>query len=352
MKVAFLYHYAILGGCTSQLRNRLALLDTGIEPHFIFLEEHGGSRAFGDYPHVVSNLTRRNLSRYLNQNEFEIAAVLDSPRLHGLLDKCGFQGRIVGEVHTTYEHNLQYLHDRHLVSRIHAFVTPSRYLSDLISSKHLENGHKPIHVVPNCIDVGLFKPIPVESSREKQIVLWLGKLDDHKNWRGFLQMASRLQRNSSKFEFWMVGGETAPDRDVSSLLSTIRMRGLLSQVRWIQRVEYDRMPALYSVVAQSGGCLLITSRGESFCMAALEALCCGCPVVAPSHTALPELLADGKYGLLYDPDDIAAATAQVEKCLTDNTVRSNLTHSALSEIPDKYAGGTVMAQYAQLLNSI
>ena len=63
--------------------------------------------------------------------------------------------------------------------------------------------------------------------------------------------------------------------------------------------------------------LLITSRTESFCLAALEAMACGVPVVASRVGGLPEVVLDGKTGLLFDVDQPDQAVQSVLDLLSD-----------------------------------
>ena len=352
MKVLFLYPYAILGGCTTQLANRVALTDEGIEPHFGFAEDHGGTKAFGDYPHIVCGMNGKRLAAYMQTHSFEAVAVLDSRRMFEWIDKIEFDGKLVGEVHSTYTHTLEYLMDDELLERMDALLTPSRYLANAIHMLNPSIRRKHVEVIANCSDTTLFKPRSMISDSSRPLVIWVGKIDNHKNWLGFLHAAGRLLEDGVDAEFWMIGGETADDTNASKLLGAISQFNLSSHVRWIPRLEYDRMPYLYSMAATRGGCMLITSRGESFCMAALEAMLCGCPVVAPDHTALPELLQKGELGALYRAESTSDAAIQVHRVMTDKDARKAYIDKTLEDMPNRYGTSRIISQYAAFLRSL
>jgi hypothetical protein len=91
------------------------------------------------------------------------------------------------------------------------------------------------------------------------------------------------------------------------------------RLRWFREVEHARMPDIYRSVALSGGCMVSTSVAESFGMAVLEAMACGCPVVVPDIEGLRDLVQPDETGRLYPAGDIAAACTQILATLQESS---------------------------------
>jgi alpha-1,3-rhamnosyl/mannosyltransferase len=68
--------------------------------------------------------------------------------------------------------------------------------------------------------------------------------------------------------------------------------------------------------------LVYPSRFEGYGLPLAEAMALGCPVIASSATALPEVVGDA--GLVIGPDDVAGWTAAMLRLLDDETLRSRL----------------------------
>lgn len=63
--------------------------------------------------------------------------------------------------------------------------------------------------------------------------------------------------------------------------------------------------------------LLMTSLSESFCLAALEAMACGVPVLATKVGGLPEVVIHGQTGYLFSSDDHEAAIQMAVRLLSN-----------------------------------
>ena len=70
------------------------------------------------------------------------------------------------------------------------------------------------------------------------------------------------------------------------------------------------------------GCLALPSLHEGFGLTPLEAMSCGCPVVASDAGAIPEVVGDA--ALTVDPLDEAALASALGDVLTDESRRKEM----------------------------
>ena len=91
----------------------------------------------------------------------------------------------------------------------------------------------------------------------------------------------------------------------------------------IGHVTDDELVALYS----GADCFLFLSLDEGFGFPPLEAMACGCPVLASARGSLPEVLGDSALLVEPDADEAAAALARV---LEDDALRADLRAKGLA----------------------
>jgi glycosyltransferase involved in cell wall biosynthesis len=253
----------------------------------------------------------------------DITVVIDSPAFIDAWRAAASPGKLVLEVHTTTA-NLAYLKHWDQFGGVSHIVTVSSYMEKLLGQFGL-TGLAPIAVVPNCLDDRWRQPASPPSLGAKPVV-WVGKLDGHKRWRTAVDLVDLLSESPDVAVMPIfVGGLTSPESEVQALTTRLAGSTGLSRGVWWPRVEYDRMPALYSAVGSNGGVHLCTSVNESFGMAVAESVVRGCPVVAPAVGALPELLPSAA---LYEPGDWKDALEKAHRAMVDMAFRGELLSSA------------------------
>jgi phosphatidylinositol alpha-1,6-mannosyltransferase len=78
------------------------------------------------------------------------------------------------------------------------------------------------------------------------------------------------------------------------------------------------------------------AAGEGFGLVFLEAAAFGLPVVAGRSGAVPEVVEDGRTGLLVDPDDPAAVANAIGTLLGDPSLRTRLGRAARARAQTRF----------------
>lgn len=92
----------------------------------------------------------------------------------------------------------------------------------------------------------------------------------------------------------------------------------VSNCVFLDHVSDAAIKALY----QGALCLVFASRYEGFGLPPLEAMVCGCPVIASHAASMPEIC--GEAALYCDPERPETVAASIERVMTDSTLRLKL----------------------------
>lgn len=279
MKILINYMFCTRGGVESVLKNRLKNFErSGLEIDLLFFNDYGGKGLFEGIGRNIYFIEETNeIIQLIQKQNYDIVIVIDTPRMIEILEKMNYSGKVILEVHTTYEQSLEYL-KRIKFKRIHKIIVPSEYEKDIVEK--LLKMPIPIFVIPNPIDTDFFKMNNIKFNSSKKILLWIGRLDQHKNWRLFIKIANQINSAyKNEFEFWIVGGLFSDKNEIGRMYKDLFENDLYNCFKFIPKVEQGKMPNIYNYVAKSKGAYILTSNDESFGMTIIEALACGCPVI-------------------------------------------------------------------------
>jgi glycosyltransferase involved in cell wall biosynthesis len=98
--------------------------------------------------------------------------------------------------------------------------------------------------------------------------------------------------------------------------------------------------------------LLFPSAGESFGLAALEAMACETPVVGYRAGGLPEVVADGETGLLCPLGDTRALGDAALRILGDPELQQSMGRAARKRAVDLFAADNIVPRYEQIYRSM
>lgn len=193
-----------------------------------------------------------------------------------------------------------------------------------------------VAMIPNGVDTEEFQ-VP---SREENaiaraklllpedcfIIGGVGRLVTQKNFKAFLEVASKVIVKNPKVIFLLAG--TGPLEN--ELRKYAHALGLSKAVRFLGHVS-DRAALYHSLDA-----LLMPSDFEGTPMVLLEAMASGLPVVASAVDGIAEVCSDGVDALLIPPRDVAGYAAELERLIADAALRERIGANARQKILARY----------------
>lgn len=316
-RVCFAYQWATYGGVERVFLNRAQAFkalgrDIDIEIHYG--SDGGGLAAFNKSIKDLGLQERMRVVQRLDPGRYDAVFVIDSPAL--LPSRLTDDTRWVMECHTPYADNREYL--RELPASIAHVVAPSHTFARLLREERPEIASR-VRLLRNCV-----APAPPSDGLrlpawKQQPLLYFGRLDELKNPQGFIDLFGELERRTPGRYFGLIVGPELQGYGMASRIDMAQLRGKVVQ---LPPIPFLRTSALLAGWRGLRGAMISPSHGESFGLAAAEAIAAGVPVLL---SALPEHseLTGGDLRHLYDPGDIVSGADKIEEILADYSVASD-----------------------------
>lgn len=162
-------------------------------------------------------------------------------------------------------------------------------------------------------------------------------LAPHKDLFTFIRMAECIHRQHPEVRFVLIGeGELRNDLEQET-----KRRGLNEVLHFTGfRKDVDRLLPELDVMA-------MTSRTEGLGTSILDAFAAKVPVVATAAGGIPELIEEGRTGLLRPVGDDAALAQAVERVLDDHALRDQLVASGTQKLQGFTRHATARATLAE-----
>lgn len=151
---------------------------------------------------------------------------------------------------------------------------------------------------------------------EPPYILSVGTLEPRKNLRRVLEMFARVRKvDNARHRLVLVGRRGWRHEPVVQMAARLHVEDHVQATGFIPDED---LPALYN----GADVFVYPSLYEGFGLPPLEAMACGCPVVASNVSAVPEVV--GSAGRLVDPYDVTAITEAVLEVLGNETLARSL----------------------------
>jgi glycosyltransferase involved in cell wall biosynthesis len=215
-------------------------------------------------------------------------------------------------------------------------VAPSRYVKQMAEGSYLASSW-PVTVIPNPLDVDVFKPLDGGARLKARIefglppeapLILFGSGSRSAYTKGIDLLVQSLQ--------------VTHDRLPTTAFATF---GPVDDALpgWVTQLGYIHDEQLLADLYASSDVVIVSSRFETFSQVASEAQACGTPVAAFATSGLLDVVDDGVTGFLadpYDPVSLADAVCRVIEA------GSAMRHAARERAERLWAMPVVGRQYA------
>jgi glycosyltransferase involved in cell wall biosynthesis len=211
----------------------------------------------------------------------------------------------------------------------------SRFLAE--EARNKLGIRRPIRVIPNGIDLGLFDAEEQVNFRQKfdlprdrLMILFSGRMETRKGIHLCKEIAgSILERFEVAFVF---AGQDLFNYMTNTLLPYLDTKKLKGSVHYLGKLD---LVDVRSCLRQTD-IFLLPSLWENCPYSCLEAMAAGRPIVSTDQGGMPELIRHGENGLLARSGDPASYIACLEQLIEDGALRKRLGIGARETIENSH----------------
>ena len=207
-----------------------------------------------------------------------------------------------------------------------------------------------VHVIHNGIDADLYRPDPRRDVLDRYgidpgrpSVVFVGRVTRQKGLPVLLRAAERLDPTAQLV--LCAGQADTPQLEAEVTGLVERLRATRSGVVWIP-VMLARTEVIQ--ILSHATLFVCPSEYEPLGIVNLEAMACGCAVVASAVGGIPEVVADGVTGLLVPPGDEASLAQALNALIGDPGLAAALGARGRDRAVAEFSWDRIAAQTADL----
>ncbi len=213
-------------------------------------------------------------------------------------------------------------------------------VSGAVRNVLIEDGVPASHVTVIHSGIALDAPPPpagpglrerAGSAPDDPLVLTIASTVDYKDHPTLIEAAALLFGRRPRARWVVLGTGGLFEETVAE----VQRRGLADRLRYLGFAEGARgwLP--------QADVFVLTSKTEGLGTSVLDAMAAGVPVVATAAGGIPEMIEDGRTGLLAPPGDAQSIAEAIDRVLTDPSLARRLADAAAERVRDFDVARTV-----------
>lgn len=214
---------------------------------------------------------------------------------------------------------------------------------NIVLSKSMMNSLK--SKSPNANFVVLHNAVNVPENNQYNInaknILFLGQITKRKGVYDLLRVAKHLDNIlDSEIHFFLCGNE-----GVKQVQDDIISMGLQKRVMYYGWVDANQKQQLFKTSMMN----VLPSYNEGLPMSILECMAYGIPTISTNIAGIPELIIDGKNGLLNAPGDLKKLSSNIECLAKSKKTRQAFSNEAWETINAHFNLNTQMRELKNII---
>ena len=244
--------------------------------------------------------------------------------------------------------------EQQAILRASVVTSPSAELRRIVADEFRIPSLKiKIIVVPNPIDVDLFRPIDNEVSTKQDqnpIVTYVGRLEYRKGVHVLAAAIPIIRKEFPQVRFRFIGSDTltAPEGGSMQAYASSLAQPYADAIEFTGPFPRHSLPAQYS----SSTIVVVPSLHEVFGYTSAEALACGACVVASKIGGLDEMISDGETGYLFPPGDSVALAQLIMRLLSHPDERKYVGANARAAVQERMNPEKITAQTIEIYHQV
>ncbi len=203
-----------------------------------------------------------------------------------------------------------------------------------------------ISVIPDCIDPARFQATRKEASSCRRLfgigentlmLLSVGRLDPKKGQWELIQAMHALVEKGLDIALVLVGARTLNEHQEyeKRLRQYVMSCGLTGRVHFTG--HQDHVAPFY----RAADVFVLPSHAETFGLVLLEAMLFSLPIIATNRGAVPEIIEDGRSGILIEPQTPRFAAEAIERLYHDRALRARLGAAGEARVRARYQADVI-----------
>lgn len=205
----------------------------------------------------------------------------------------------------------------------------------------------PVEVLPMGVDLAHFTPdhysdaIKEKHGIQGELLLFVGRLSEEKGIEYLIKAMPQVLGRFPAAKLLIVGSGPLENK----LRALVEKTGIAANVVFVGSVAHWSLAEYYA----TADVLIGPSLREGFGLVFVEAMACGCPVIASDLPGVADIIEDGKTGFCVRPRDSQAIAGKTIEVLQDRSLREQVKSQARADVATRFSARSAAARYKEIL---